>query len=693
MKIEGYGITFNYSEYSPSDVVKYSNAAQSWWYLPSDTTYITRMNQVLALNPNFTLLMYRNCMSIYNYGNYISEWTYADNQGWLLKDADNNYVTEDAWGYPTSYMVDITNTAYQTWLANTIIVPHLADYPFFVGVMADNSLKYSVEEWQGASTRTPINPTTGLPFTTQQILDGCAGILNAIKTAIGDKLLMSNGVYNGAIWSNTWTGGDNYRYILNISHPDALLSEGLFMQPGTGWYAENLWKNSVDFAAWVQDSFLSGHSERRFTGSCVTYSPPTGSTPEQIIMYGYCSMALAIKNSQNFMYYGYDQSRLPSSTAHQLLQTLQTTDLGTPSGNYYKITSTSVYTRDFTNGKVLVNPSENSYFVPLVITYQRLNGDYVSSLTLPAHTAELLLNPQTWTLTISAGSNGSTNPAAGSTIRSVGENVAVYPYPNTGYQLSGWLLNGVSRPATNPYSVTGAAGTTQTLQPVFSLIPTWTLTASAGANGSVSSASQSGTLSTPLSVTFTPFANYLLDTVTLNGSVITPVLSNTVYSNGSTATQTISATFKAATWTLNASADANGTVSIASQIAPLADFLTATAIPDPNYLFDHWTVNGTPVSSGATITRTSGGSPATQTLVAYFVASAPEPATWQLSITSTSGGSTDLTGTQTADVGSGITVTATPQTGYHFVHFILDGVVVTEGNAPAWLLLKTLMGW
>jgi hypothetical protein len=298
-----------------------------------------------------------------------------------------------------------------------------------------------------------------------------------------------------------------------------------------------------------------------------------------------------------------------------------------------------------------------------------------------------------WQLTIVAGSHGSTNPAAGSTTRSGGETVPIYAYPEDGYFHSGWSVNGVSVAAVNPYPVT-CTGLTVTIQPVFSLIPTWTLTASAGANGSVSSASQSAILSTPLSVTFTPSANYLLDTVTLNGTAITPILSNTIYSNGNTATQTISATFKAATWTLNASvASGNGSITYASQTANLASDLTVTALADPNWQFGYWVKGGVSYTTNPLV-ASSGGSSTTQTAEVNFIEAAPPaPTTWQLAITSTVGGTTDLTGIQVANVGSGITVTATPATGYHFVHFILDGVVVTSGNAPAWLLLKTVMGW
>jgi hypothetical protein len=209
-------------------------------------------------------------MSIYNY--WTDEWNYAQNQGWLLKDINGNYVTES---WAENYMVDITNTSYQQWLAAKV-KSWLDQHPEFDGIMVDNSQKYSAQEFDSCGKTRPINLRTGTYFTDTEILDGCAGMLNAIIDAIGtSKLVVPNGIWNGAIWWNTWPGGDNYRYVLSkIPRLNCLNSEGLFMAANNQWYSESLWKNSVDFVVWVQDNFLKGHPERCFSGECVTYAPP-----------------------------------------------------------------------------------------------------------------------------------------------------------------------------------------------------------------------------------------------------------------------------------------------------------------------------------------------------------------------------------------------------------------------------------
>jgi hypothetical protein len=143
----------------------------------------------------------------------------------------------------------------------------------------------------------------------------------------------------------------------------------------------------------VQDNFLSGHPERRFSGACLTYALPPGATPEQVIEYGYCSMLLAIKYSspQNTIDFGFSQDFLPNSNQLQLLQKLRSVDMNEPLGDYYKINSTAVYARDFVRGKVLVNPSDVSYIITLDGSYATIEGTIVSgSLTVYAHTGVIL---------------------------------------------------------------------------------------------------------------------------------------------------------------------------------------------------------------------------------------------------------------------------------------------------------------
>ncbi|MFA6054979.1 MAG: putative Ig domain-containing protein [Thermodesulfovibrionales bacterium] len=144
----------------------------------------------------------------------------------------------------------------------------------------------------------------------------------------------------------------------------------------------------------------------------------------------------------------------------------------------------------------------------------------------------------TYTVTPAAGSGGSINPSAPQTIN-YNSTTAFTLTPNTGYHVA---------------SVTGCGGTlagnTYTTGPITAdctvtaafAINTFTITASAGANGSISP-SGATTVNYGASKTFTvtPNANYHVADVLVDGSSVVAVTSHTF--NNVTVNHTISATF------------------------------------------------------------------------------------------------------------------------------------------------------
>lgn len=381
--------TWNFREYNASTVANTFDLSQSWWVgpppNPSDPT--AKMDQVRSLNPNFKTLVYRDSMGIYDY--WPEEWNYANSQGWLLKDANGKCVSEA--GFPSCYVVDVTNVSYQRWLGAKV-ESWLTQYPYFDGVYVDNGLKYSEQLFADQSNSTPIDPSTGTYFTDQEIWDGYAGILNAVIDGIGtNKLVVPNGIWSGSAWWNS-PSGDGYRYILSkVPRLNGLGSEGTFRAYDNQWYSESDWKQSVDFVVWVQDNFLKGHPERYFSAACVTETLPSGATPEQVIKYGFCSMMLAAKYSspQNTIDFVLDYSK--NSSLLPLVQKLRNVDMSAPLGNFSKIGSTAVYGRNFVRGEVLVNPTATSYTITIDGSFTTIEGTIVSgALIVGPHTGVIL---------------------------------------------------------------------------------------------------------------------------------------------------------------------------------------------------------------------------------------------------------------------------------------------------------------
>jgi hypothetical protein len=96
-------------------------------------------------------------------------------------------------------------------------------------------------------------------------------------------------------------------------------------------------------------------------------------------------MLLGAKTNQNYL------GLLADSTFNtQVMQPLYDAGIGTPTNDYYIISGTRVYSRDFTKAKVLVNPTDQPYSLTLTKDYTTLDGQIVSSINVEPHTGVIL---------------------------------------------------------------------------------------------------------------------------------------------------------------------------------------------------------------------------------------------------------------------------------------------------------------
>jgi hypothetical protein len=164
---------------------------------------------------------------------------------------------------------------------------------------------------------------------------------------------------------------------------------------------------------------------------------------------------------------------------------------------------------------------------------------------------------------------------------------------------------------------------------------TYTITPSAGANGSITPAKTVGVVSGS-SATFTITANagYHVNSLTVDGGAVTPVTSYT-FSNV-TANHTIAATFAAdqvTTYTITPSAGAGGTISPATaQTVASGSDVTFTITPSAGYQVDAVTADGAPVTLTAG-TYTFTNVTADHTIAATFKLAAPTKCTATITLT------------------------------------------------------------
>ncbi|MEM4067527.1 MAG: hypothetical protein QXV17_11800, partial [Candidatus Micrarchaeaceae archaeon] len=324
---------------------------------------------------------------------------------------------------------------------------------------------------------------------------------------------------------------------------------------------------------------------------------------------------------------------------------------------------------------------------------------YLGGLTLD-HTQNITFTTTTqttsqYTINIVAGSGGSVSPTGNQTITSTSSPISVSATPNSGYQFTNWSINNINAGSNNPvllsYSVLQKLGLT---------VGSYTLTANF-------------TSTVTSSFVFTPQSNsgYQFSNWTLNGTDITtdaksytgyPSLSLTdvfsIIKLAATSWQgktfNLEAIFKSVvsqfpSLNMSVSPAGSGTVtptSLSNIISTTSSTITAT--PNSGYQFSGWTLNGTPLSSitASSISVSSIFSLLT-TGVNNLVANFTKIIKTVLQFTANTGGtitnqngSIDITNYLSNPKNALLNIVSTPNNGYYFDSFTLNGNNITSYN-------------
>ena len=168
------------------------------------------------------------------------------------------------------------------------------------------------------------------------------------------------------------------------------------------------------------------------------------------------------------------------------------------------------------------------------------------------HTISASFAINTFTITASAGANGSIAPTGAVTVN-YGANQTFTITPNANYHVLDVLVDGVSAGAVTSYTFTNVTAA-HTIAASFA-IDTRTITASAGANGTIApSGSVVVNFGANQTFTITPNTGYHVANVLVDGSSAGAVTTYTF--TNVTVNHTISATFAINTYTITASAGA-----------------------------------------------------------------------------------------------------------------------------------------
>ncbi|MSM40704.1 MAG: hypothetical protein GJT30_13900 [Geobacter sp.] len=288
------------------------------------------------------------------------------------------------------------------------------------------------------------------------------------------------------------------------------------------------------------------------------------------------------------------------------------------------------------------------------------------------HTISASFTPIVYSITATAGANGSIDPVGMASVTSGGsQNYTITPA--AGFKVADVLVDGVSVGAVSTYGFTGVTAN-HTISAGFTPI-VYTITATAGVNGSIDPAGAASVNSGgSQSYTITPDQGYKVADVLVDAASVGKVTS---YSFGNvTANHTITASFTPLIlnedfFIITATAGANGTIAPAGDMAVLKgnDSPLITITPAAGYKVANVLVDG--ASKGAITSYSFAAVTANHAITASFT-----PQLYAITPIQAANGSITPTGTVYVGYGGSRYCTITPAAGYHIADVLVDGVSV-----------------
>jgi hypothetical protein len=297
-------------------------------------------------------------------------------------------------------------------------------------------------------------------------------------------------------------------------------------------------------------------------------------------------------------------------------------------------------------------------------------SSYSFSNVIANHTISVSFAPITYTITASTGSNGTISPSGAVTVN-YGASQAFSFTPATGYQVLSVLVDGAAVTAASSYTFSNVTGG-HTISVTFAPI-TYTLTPSAGANGTISPSSAVTVNSGgSQAFSFTPATGYQVSSILVDGAAVTTASSYS-FSNV-TANHTISVTFAPITYAITASAGSNGTISPSGAVTVNYGGSQAFSFsPATGYKVSSVLVDGAAVTTASSYSFSS--VTANHTISVSFA-----PITFTITASSGSNGTISPSGAVTVNYGASQAFSFTPATGYQVSSVLVDGAAVTTAS-------------
>jgi hypothetical protein len=370
-----------------------------------------RLAEIESLDPSAITILYFNCRALWQVGSeFISSRNatfFANN--WILR-----YANRSLYSHPSGQYihVDIGNPDWRAWMVDT-----LGDYVEKYGIDGIFIDNYGFDTLQFYPWKEePWNPRTNTYYTDKDVGDAYDQLSKALRDRLGDdKYIIGNCLLNGNRFYNYGSYDEICAY-LSDTGMNVVLPEYWVMSCEAGAYdasipnSASLWKCSIDMAIWLEqhadidvftyiqcdNSFFSYYNDGNYPND-LDRNPSNGISAtdiadyENFTLFGFASRWLTIQPNglETWIWFG-------SYARYDFAQSLLKLDIGNPTGSYAPVSNTNVYSRQFDDGLVLVNPTGSSYSIYVGSGLENaLTHEHVgSTITVSAYTAAILKRTQ-----------------------------------------------------------------------------------------------------------------------------------------------------------------------------------------------------------------------------------------------------------------------------------------------------------
>ena len=326
-------------------------------------------------NPNLQIFVYYNGMQSASSG-FPAAWYMKDKAGNRIKTVIGNmYLMNPAAQAPYT-SGGVTYASWTSWAAHGCANALSMGSSTFTGCWLDMLGTAPLGSSYNQNGALPYNPSTGSTWTTADWIK-LTGTLASKVSSITARPVMANGLSSGAAY---YSGNSALLSYVSGAHAESWLRAATVKID---------WRPSID--QWKQNVQMlidGGSGSKALQVTTKTWTTSTTTQREAWRRYALASFMLG-NSGHDYFQFSPSHTTLPWNDDSPLYHL----SLGTPTQTATTVDGylqNGVYSRTYTNGIVLVNPSQTSTTINLPQTYYTTTGTPTTTITLPPGTGNLL---------------------------------------------------------------------------------------------------------------------------------------------------------------------------------------------------------------------------------------------------------------------------------------------------------------